>query len=176
MRSFILSAFATLAFGIFCSAAPTPVAGLIDADVVAEADVLGLVYVGADVDVHVRGESPQSLQTILTGASSKVSPYADKISKSLFARILLRSVSDSVHFHSEGLDASECTVEILTPLLEDVKEILVEVVADVKALVGVAVDDILASDDGILDVDGLAKLLADLLHVCTFPVVCGYPT
>ena len=77
---------------------------------------------------------------------------------------------------SEGLDASECTVEILTPILEDVKEILVEVVADVKALVGDPVDDILACDTGILDVDGLAKLLADLLHVCTFPVVFGHPT
>ena len=80
MRSFILSVFATLAFGLFCSAAPTP--GLIDAG-------------GPGITFGDRSESPQSLKTILTGASSKVSPYADKISKGLFIHVLLRPVSDS---------------------------------------------------------------------------------
>ena len=70
---------------------------------------------------------------------------------------------------SEGLGTSGCTVENVTPILTEVKGILVKVVADVKALVGVPINDILACDTGILDVNGLAKLLADLLHVCTFP-------
>ena len=81
MRSFILSVFATLAFGLFCSAAPTPVAG---------------PDINANVDVNVsRRENPQSLQTILTGACSDLSPYTDKISKGLFAHVLLQPVSDT---------------------------------------------------------------------------------
>ena len=72
MRSFILSVFATLAFGLFCSAAPT-----------SSPDVV----VAARADVRVRDESPLSLQTILTGACSDLSPYTDKISKGLFAHV-----------------------------------------------------------------------------------------
>ena len=66
-------------------------------------------------------------------------------------------------------------MDILTPILEDVKEILGDLVEDVEALVGVAIDDILACDTGLLDVNGLANLLSELLHVCLFSVVFCYP-
>ena len=88
MRSFGLAVFASLTFGLFCSAAPTP---LIDVLVDADVDVLGLIDVDADVDVIVRrsvdsgsgssGESSTSLDEILNGVIADITPIADKISK-----------------------------------------------------------------------------------------------
>ena len=79
MRSFILSVFATLAFGLFCSAAPTPGVG-------ADVNARDIVYADFAVD---RRQNTQSLQTILSGACSDLSPYTDKISKGLFTRVFL---------------------------------------------------------------------------------------
>lgn len=59
----------------------------------------------------------------------------------------------------------------LTLIFSGVKGVLAEVVVDLKGLVGADIDDILACDTGLLDVDGLAQLLSELLRVCLLSVV-----
>jgi len=65
MRSFTLSVFATLAFGLFCSAAPTP------------AGVPPVLQARGD---EVPAENSKCLDGILDGLVDAISPIADKIS------------------------------------------------------------------------------------------------
>lgn len=66
MRSFTLSALATLAFGVFCSAAPTPGAALPPIAVAAR-------------DSPVPAEGNETLESIFTGAAQAISPLVDQI-------------------------------------------------------------------------------------------------
>ena len=89
MRSFGLAVFASLAFGLFCSAAPTPLIG-VDLDV----DLDDLVVADVVVDVGFRrsvesgsgstGGSSTSLDDILNDVIADITPIADKISKIIF--------------------------------------------------------------------------------------------
>jgi phage-related protein len=72
MRYFALSAFTSLAFGIFCSAAPTP-SGL-------PAINLPPVAVAAR-DTTVPPEDAPTLQSVLAAATEAVGPLADETSK-----------------------------------------------------------------------------------------------
>lgn len=65
MRSFILSALTFVAFGLFCSAAPTP-------------GFLPSVAVAAR-DTTVPAEDNQTLQCIITDATNALNPLADQI-------------------------------------------------------------------------------------------------
>ena len=71
MRSFALSVFASLAFGLFCSAAPTP-AG-VSTDVIAR---------GVDVPV----EDNKCLESILTGVVTEMNPIKEQICECIFIR------------------------------------------------------------------------------------------
>ena len=66
MRSFTLAAFASLAFGIFCSAAPTP-SGLPPVNVVVRDTPVSPPAQGA------------TLQSVLTVATTSLKPLADKV-------------------------------------------------------------------------------------------------
>ena len=69
MRSFTLSALASLAFGIFCSAAPTP-SGL---------PAIGLPSVPAVArDSPAPAEAGPTLQSVFATASASLGPLADK--------------------------------------------------------------------------------------------------
>ena len=63
-----------------------------------------------------------------------------------------------------------CTVEVLTPIVAEIKGALSGALVEVNALVGVSADIILASVDGTVQVtiDVLAQLVADLLIVSGF--------
>lgn len=73
MRSFTLSAFASLAFGIFCSAAPTP----------SSLPTVNLPPVAvAARDTTVPTVDTQTLQSVLTVATNAVNPLADQVGES----------------------------------------------------------------------------------------------
>lgn len=74
MRYFALSAFTSLAFGIFCSAAPTP-SGL-------PAINLPPVAVAAR-DTTVPPEDTPTLQSVLAAATGAVGPLADEACKGI---------------------------------------------------------------------------------------------
>jgi hypothetical protein len=76
MRSFTLSALASLALGVFCSAAPTPGAGLPSIAVAAR-------------DAPVPAEQNETVQSILTGTADAVGPLVDQVGE----RIPTRSTS-----------------------------------------------------------------------------------
>ena len=109
MRSFALTAFATLAFGFFCSAAPTPDSSadanvsrdLVDTDFTL--DVLALM--GVDADVHIRSAAP----TLNDGADVNLS------------RRLLDAQLRSVPANHKCLDG------IVTPLIEEIAAIVDEI-------------------------------------------------
>jgi len=138
MRSFAISAFATLAFGVFCSAAPTP---LIDATV--DVDVLSLI----DVDVLVDARSvpeDKCLGSVLDGVVSAVSPIVEEI---------------------ENIK-TPLTADVLIPLLTEIKVILAAAVKDVNGLLGLPIGDILKTVTGtVLDVKGLAALICAVLKL-----------
>lgn len=75
MRSFTLFAFASLGFGLFCSAAPTPVALGIEANVEASVEVKR--------DATVPAEDTICLESTLTGLVSEITPIVEKICESL---------------------------------------------------------------------------------------------
>ena len=59
----------------------------------------------------------------------------------------------------------ECTVELLEPLLKDVEDILTVAIKDVKAIVSLNLGSILKTVTGLLNLDDVVKLIADLLCV-----------
>ena len=65
----------------------------------------------------------------------------------------------------EFINTQNCTVDAITPVVNDIKGILGDAVTQVNALVGQSADDILAGVDGVakITVTDLAKLLGDLL-------------
>ena len=69
MRSFILSILAALAFGIFCSATPTPSGFAAD--------------YSPRAGISARDET-KTMSTILSGATIAVGPISDKMSERLF--------------------------------------------------------------------------------------------
>lgn len=157
MRSFAITAFATLAFGIFCSAAPAPLVGREIAKV--------------DVDVKVRSsssgsssESP-SLEDCLDKVVTDVTKIVEEISQFLLYAACILFL---INYLPAALKPEECTVEILEPLLEDVVEILEFAVSEVKDLVDL---DITALLGGLLDIGGLCKLIADVICVREFSLL-----
>jgi len=97
MRSFILSALTFVAFGLFCSAAPTP--GLLPSVVVAARDTT------------VPAEDNQTLQCIITDATNALNPLADQIA--------------NLHT-TEAIEATLCTIlgEVVTILETAVAAVL----------------------------------------------------
>jgi len=143
MRSFAITAFATLAFGLFCSAAPTPHDdGLVKVD----ADVNA--YVGVDV----RSADDKCLGSILSGVVSSLEPIVEEIT---------------------SLTVLECTVEKLEPIIAEVKDILVCAIGDLKGLEGLDIGSILKSVLGlVLDLDGVAGLLCSIIKAVVEIVKC----
>lgn len=67
-------------------------------------------------------------------------------------------------------------MEVLTPILGKVEDILKSATEEVKGLVGLSVGDILKTVDGVLlDLDGVVKVIADVLTVCIFRFVFSCP-
>jgi len=137
MRSFALTALAFLTLGVFSFAAPTPVTGDRDVTVVANADV--------PVNVNVRRDDSEDkcLDSILDDVVSAVDSVLEKID------------------HLEG----EVTTAVITPLLKEVKEILNSAIKDVKGLTDLSSNSLLKTVGGLLDIDGVAELLGNVLTV-----------
>jgi len=155
MRSFALAAFASLTFGLFCSAAPTPIANT-DALALKRSVEVPSVFERSIVEARGGDEDKNTLSYILNGVVHDVEVIVEKI-----------KVVDH-------------TVEALTPLLEEVKEILVCAIAAVKGLVGLDLGKILKDvvTGLVLDVKGLAALIADVLRVvlCLLELVLSLVT
>lgn len=81
--------------------------------------------------------------------------------------ILLKDVIYRLIFSTEFLTKANATVEVITPILTDVVEVIGGAVADLKLLVGAEVAVILASVDGTVQVTVtvIAQLLAEILCV-----------
>jgi len=156
MRSFALSAIAFLTLGVFSSAAPTPV----------PRDVVAVVAADVAADVKIRRDSSEDkcLDSILDGVVSAIDPILKEIREFFDSYILSPlSLTQSYLEHLEG----EVTTKVITPLLEDVKEILSSAIEDVKEITGDSSDSILKSVGGLLDINGVAKLISKVLTVCT---------
>lgn len=82
MRSFVLSAFASLAFCLFCSAAPAPLLGAV-------ITVVQKISNGTLIlrDVNVPTENAKSLESVLSDVVTAISPIVEKISGNLFVHI-----------------------------------------------------------------------------------------
>jgi len=145
MRTFALSVFATLAFGIFCSAAPLPATG-VAIDVGDTIDVDLDLDLGGPVDRR-DAETPTkdiTLEITLNGIVSDVSKVGDKIADL-----------------KEGV-----TVDVLEPLLEDVKDILEGAIKVVKSLLDGSAEKALTTATGeLLDVKTVAQLIANVVRV-----------
>jgi len=134
MRSFALSVFASLAFGIFCSAAPTP-AG-ISTNVIAR-------------DLELPAEDSKCLESVLSGVVIELSPIKEQITQ---------------------LNTVVVTVDLVEPILADIKGILECAIVDVKALAEIDINVALHSvtTGVLLDVKGVAVLLSGVLHIVCF--------
>jgi len=139
MRSFAIIV-AALFFGALSWAAPVPednglaLRGLEVAPVQAR-DVLATLP-------EKRG-SPDSLEFILTGLLSDLTPHTEKLS---------------------ACTKDEATVEGLTEVVGEIVELILAAVEDVLKLVGCTVEEILGkSEGGLLDCGALAKLIADII-------------
>ena len=157
MRSFALSAIAFLTLGVFSSAAPIPMPG----------DVAAAVDANVPVTVNARSDSSEDkcLDSILDGVVSGIDPILKKIGEFF----------DSYIFSSLPLTRpclehlnKDVTTQVMTPLLEEVKEILSSAIEDVKEITGHSSDSILKSVGGLLDINGVAKLISKVLTVRTF--------
>ena len=65
----------------------------------------------------------------------------------------------------------EITVEVIEPILEKVKTILSVAIEEVKCLDGLSLGSILKTVTGLLDLDAVVKLIADLLCVSALSLV-----
>ena len=81
--------------------------------------------------------------------------------------VLLKAVIYKLIFSAEFLTKANATVEVITPILTDIVEVVGGAVADLKLLVGAEVSFILASVDGTVQVTVtvIAQLLAEILCV-----------
>jgi len=161
MRSFALSAFATLAFGLFCSAAPTPieadiavaVGSLLDIDVAAAVELNNGVL---RRDTEVPTEDTECLEGVLTYVVGAVDSIVEKIT----------SLETGV------------TVDILSSHLGEVEDIFNTAIKLVEELdIEVCLKSITTGD--LLDVADVADLIASLLRVvmnllkCVLGLVTG---
>jgi len=152
MRFFAVTAFATLAFGLLSSAAPTPVKaeGNGKLDVRTKLDVRDAGLLDVKLGVKLRSdEEPKGLDSVLSDVVDAVTPIVKKIT---------------------DLETVECTVEILEPILKDVKGILEAAIKAVEHLLTLPVDEALksATTGLLIDVKDLAKLVAAVIRV----VIC----
>ena len=76
MRTFALTAFATLAFGLFCSATPTPSNLPVTNPPLVDITV-------RDTPVSVPAQGAPSLQSVITVATNSIQPLADKVGESV---------------------------------------------------------------------------------------------
>jgi hypothetical protein len=137
MRSFALSAFTSLAFGIFCSAAPTP----------SSAPSLSLPPVPvAARDITVPGANPQTLQSVLIVATDAINPLVDEVAT---------------------LHTAEGVEDLLRPILEKLVVVLETAVSGVEGLANIPVEESLVdlTTDVQLDLGGIVKLVAPLLEL-----------
>ena len=79
-------------------------------------------------------------------------------------------------FPAEFLTKANATVEVITPILTDIVEVVGGAVADLKLLVGAEVSVILASVDGTVQVTVtvIAQLLAEILCVSMIFFLSGH--
>ena len=161
MRSFALSALAFLTLGAFSTAAPTPVARS-----PAKVGVAATVQTRAEVATGKRGSSKDDddkcLGDILDGIISDVTEIIDEICK-LFNFYTLSLLL--LTLYCVACIEVEITVEIIEPILKKVTTILSVAIEEVKCLDGLSVGSILKTVTGLLDLDAVVKLIADLLCV-----------
>ena len=113
MRSFAITAFATLAFGIFCSAAPIP-----QDDNLLDVDIL------ADVDVLKRGAEEYTNYTTSYSTSTSTS-YSTLYSTSTSTSYYPSSTSYSSSSEDKCLESViEGAVTEITKILDEISETL----------------------------------------------------
>lgn len=131
MRSFAVTLFATLAFGAFSWAAPTP-----------KRDNVGL-------------------ESVLTGVITELTPLTQQLGMFL---LLLKSPMLSNNY-SEFLNANNSTVEAITPVVNQITTIVGDAAVSVQKLVGLPVDVVLTTVEGVLTTAQVAKLAGDVITV-----------
>jgi len=139
MRSFTFAAFTSIAFGIFCSAAPTP-SGL------PTVNLPPVAVAARDTTVPVPAAETPSLQSLITDATTSLKPLADRVS---------------------GLNTVEAVEDVLGPILQDIIDILKCVVTGVDNLANIPVEEsLLDITTGVeLDVQGVVGLVVSLLTI-----------
>ena len=157
MRSFALSAIAFLTLGVFSSAAPIPVPG----------DVAAAVDANVPVTVNARSDSSEDkcLDSILDGVVSAIDPILKKIGEFFDSYIFSSLPLTRPCLEHLGKDV---TTQDITPLLKEVTKTLSSAIEDVKEITGHSSDSILKSVGGLLDINGVAKLISKVLTVRTF--------
>jgi len=129
MRSFTLSALATLAFGIFCSAAPTP-GGLPSVAVAAR-------------DTPAPVEADQTLVAVLTTASSSLNPLVEQVANLHTVGAVGDAVEDLVlPILQNALGIVQCAVAGVQklqglPIEEVLYDVELSVVLDVAGIVNI---------------------------------------
>lgn len=107
---------------------------------------------------------------IVTDVTASVAVYTQKLSED--------GASHWLHF-SDGfvgaLTAAECTIDVLTPIVADIKGVIAEATVKVNALVGQEKAIVMATVDGTAEITvaALAQLVAALVIVSTLlsPIV-----
>ncbi|KAK7462996.1 hypothetical protein VKT23_007577 [Stygiomarasmius scandens] len=140
MRSFGI--FATLALAVVSYAAPLAPAGVkvpsVQTPELPTSVEVPTVNAG---DLVARCDTCKSLPDIITGITTDISPLIDQL---------------------KGLSAVDCTVEKITPIVDEIKVIVNGAIVDVKALVGVSIDVVLTTADGVLSLVNLCQLISTL--------------
>jgi len=160
MRSFAIIV-AALSFGALSWAAPVPEAAAV-ANIGLRDVVLPRVTVKSEGETTVdprnmfspayvkRSVTPEPLESILLDLLDALKPHTDKLS---------------------ACTSEEANTDYLTGIVEDIVKLIEDAVTLVLELVGHTLEEILTTrEGGILDCAGLAKLLADVIHIVCLAV------
>ncbi|KAK7061002.1 hypothetical protein VNI00_000737 [Paramarasmius palmivorus] len=112
-------------------------------------DFLNIDFKSVSQQLGVQVVSTLSIVAILNDATSKIGPLADQLKK---------------------FGASDCTSDKVTPIVKQIKDILVAATASVKGLSGLTVDLILANNGATMSVNDCATLCGKVV-ICIFDAV-----
>ncbi|THV01985.1 hypothetical protein K435DRAFT_775859, partial [Dendrothele bispora CBS 962.96] len=138
MRSFGI--FATLALAVVSYAAP--LSPVVETPSLSAVSAKTPSVETHDVALHTRCDSGcKSLPDIITEITVEITPLIDEL---------------------KGLPAADCTVEKITPIVAEIKEILSDAIVEVKALVGLSLSVVLSTANGVIGLLDLCNLIATL--------------
>ena len=122
MRSFGITALATLAFGIFSSAAPAPVVDLIFADL----EALGLISGDIEVDIK-RGLTEYSTTEYSTDYSTKYSTSTKYPTSTKYSTSTSTSYYPTSTSYSSSSSEDKCFESIITEAVDSITKIVEEI-------------------------------------------------